>query len=151
MKHLVRTLAALVTALAPQIAAAGGDILIEGAWSRASIGAARPGVAYMTIRNAGERPVTLTGLRSDIATIPQIHRTATNAEGISTMTPSGKLTIAPGKSIALEPGGLHVMLMQLTEPLVKGESFPLIFVFEDGTEIRAVVPILGVAARGPGG
>ena len=61
------------------------DIVVEGAWSRASIGTSRPGAAYMTIRNTGDEAVTLTEIRTDIAMMPEIHRTSTNDQGVSSM------------------------------------------------------------------
>ena len=89
------------------------DVVVENAWSRASIGVNRPGAAYMTVRNTGEDTVTLTGLTTPLAVMPQIHETKTNADGVSSMAPADEITIEPGQSVALEPGGLHAMLMKL--------------------------------------
>jgi len=127
------------------------DVTVDGAWSRASIGTSPPGVAYMTIRNTGDDPVTLTGIRTEIAMMPEVHRSSTNDQGLSSMAPAGEIMIAPGGSVALEPGGLHVMLMKLQTPMTEGESFPLTLVFSDGGEVTVEIPIRGMAARGPDG
>lgn len=153
MKKIVSTgaltvLLAFAGATMPALADA-DEIVIDGAWARASIGMNRPGAAYMTIRNTGAEPVTLTGLSTPLAMMPAIHETRTSAEGVSSMTPTDEITIAPGESVALEPGGLHAMLMQLQEPMVEGETFPLTLIFEDGGEATVDVSILGFAARGP--
>jgi copper(I)-binding protein len=124
-------------------------MVVEDAWARASIGMNRPGAAYMTVRNMGENTVILTGLRTDLAMMPEIHLTSTNEQGVSSMTPAGEIKIAPGEVAALEPGGLHAMLMRLSRPMVEGETFALTLVFGDGDEITVDVPILGIAARGP--
>lgn len=124
-------------------------VVVEDAWARASIGMNRPGAAYMTVRNMGEDTVILTGLRTDLAMMPEIHLTSTNDQGVSSMTPAGEIEIAPGEVAALEPGGLHAMLMRLSRPMVEGETFALTLVFGDGDEITVDVPILGIAARGP--
>ncbi len=124
-------------------------VVVEDAWARASIGMNRPGAAYMTVRNMGENTVILTGLRTDLAMTPEIHLTSTNDQGVSSMTPAGEIEIAPGEVAALEPGGLHAMLMRLSRPMVEGETFALTLVFGDGDEITVDVPILGIAARGP--
>lgn len=124
-------------------------VVVEDAWARASIGINRPGAAYMTVRNMGEDTVILTGLRTDLAMMPEIHLTSTNQQGVSSMTPAGEIEIAPGELAALEPGGLHAMLMRLSRPMVEGETFALTLVFGDGDEITVDVPILGIAARGP--
>ena len=135
---------------APALAGA-EDVIVEGAWSRASIGTSRPGVAYMTIRNTGDEPVTLTGIRTELAMMPEIHRTSTNDQGVSSMAPTGEIEIGPGETVALEPGGLHAMLMRLQRPMVEGDEFLLMLIFSDGGEVEVDIPILGVAVRGPEG
>lgn len=154
MKTVVYGLmAALMFASSAAMPAIAGseDIVVEDAWARASIGVNRPGAAYMTIRNTGDEAVTLTGLRTDLAMMPDIHQTSTNAEGVSSMAPAGEIEIAPGEAVSLEPGGLHAMLMRLQRPMAEGESFSLTLDFSDGGEIMVEVPILGIAARGPEG
>jgi periplasmic copper chaperone A len=152
MKHI---LSATLTALAilttvPLGALAGSqDVAVENAWARASIGMDRPGAAYMDVRNAGAEPVTLIGLKTELAMMPEIHRTSTNADGVSSMAPAGEIMIAPGETVTLEPGGLHAMLMRLRAPMNEGETFTLMLLFSDGGEVKVDVPILGFAARGP--
>jgi copper(I)-binding protein len=125
------------------------DVVVDSAWARASIGVNRPGAAYMTIRNTSDEAVTLIGIRTDLAMMPDIHQTSTNAEGVSSMAPAGEIEIAPGEAVSLEPGGLHAMLMRLQRPMIKGENFSLTLIFSDGGEITVEVPILAIAARGP--
>lgn len=134
------------------IALAGSeDVVFEDAWARASIGVNRPGAAYMTIRNTGDEAVTLTGISTPLANMPEIHESKTNADGVSAMAPAGEINIAPGEAAELEPGGLHAMLMRLQEPMEEGDSFPLTLSFSDGGDVTVEVPILGIAARGPEG
>jgi len=154
MNKLTIPLLATLTALAltSGVALAGSeDVVVEDAWARASIGVNRPGAAYMTIRNTGDEAVTLTGISTPLAMMPEIHESKTNAEGVSSMAPAGELTIAPGEAAELAPGGLHAMLMQLQEPMTEGDSFPLTLSFSDGGYVAVEVPILGIAARGPDG
>ena len=136
-------------AVAPPVLAGGEDAVVEDAWSRASIGTGRPGVAYMTLRNTGAEPVVVTGLRTDLAMMPMIHSTTTDAQGVTRMSHMEAVEIAAGEAVALAPGGLHVMLMDLQRPMVEGESYTLSVIFADGTEATVDVPILGIAARGP--
>ena len=145
-------LAALVAFSAPvKVFAGSEDVVVEQPWARASIGVSRPGAAYMTVLNKGEEAVTLTGLSTPLAKMPEIHRSSTTAEGLSTMAPAGEITISPGESVALEPGGLHTMLMRLQTAMIEGETFSLTLAFADGGEVTVDVPILGIAARGPEG
>mgnify|MGYP000085434616 CR=1 FL=1 len=127
------------------------DVVVEDAWARASIGTNRPGAAYMTLRNTGSDPVTLVGLETPLAMMPDIHETTTDSNGVSSMGPVGEITILPGESVSLEPGGMHAMLMRLQTKMVEGETFPLTLNFADGETLTVDVPILGIAARGPEG
>lgn len=152
MNVLLKSLVATALTIAGFVGVAMAEestVVVEDAWARASIGMNRPGAAYMTVRNMGEDTVILTGLRTDLAMMPEIHLTSTNDQGVSSMTPAGEIEIAPGEVAALEPGGLHAMLMRLSRPMVEGETFALTLVFGDGDEITVDVPILGIAARGP--
>ena len=146
-------LAAVIMAVAIPVSTFAGseDITVDGAWARATIGTSRPGVAYMTLRNVGNEVVVLTAIATPIAMKSGIHETTTNADGVSSMVPAGEITIGPGESVALEPGGLHAMLMMLQVPMIEGESFPLTLVFSDGVQMTVEVPILGLGARGPEG
>lgn len=149
---MLRSLIALAFAvLVPVAALAEAQVAIEAPWARASIGTARPGAAYFTLRNTGDQPVTLTGIRSEIAGMASIHNSTTNEMGVSTMAPAGDIELAPGEAVALEPGGLHAMLMDLQSPMVEGTEIPLVLLFQDGSERAIEVPVLGIAARGPEG
>ena len=141
----------VVAGLSEPVLAGAQDVVVDGAWSRASIGTSRPSAAYMTIRNTGDEAVTLTGIRTDLAMMSEIHRTSTNDRGVSSMAPAGEIELAPGETIALEPGGFHAMLMQLQRPMTEGDTFSLVLVFSDGGEVTVEVPILGIASRGPEG
>lgn len=147
----IATLVLTLLAAAPPVLAGGEDVVIEDAWSRASIGTSRPGVAYMTLHNAGAEPVVVAGLRTDLAMMPMIHATSTDAQGVTRMSHMEAVEIPTGETVALEPGGLHLMLMDLQRPMVEGESYTLSVIFADGTEATVEVPILGIAARGPAG
>ncbi len=148
MKSLIAT-TVIIAGFAATAKAEEPAVVVEEAWSRASIGTNRPGAAYMTIRNTGDETEVLAGLRTDLAMMPEIHLTSTNDQGVSSMSPAGEIEIAPGDVVALEPGGLHAMLMRLQRPMVKGEIFSLTLVFAGGGEVTVEVPILGIAARGP--
>ncbi|MEM7693190.1 MAG: copper chaperone PCu(A)C [Pseudomonadota bacterium] len=149
--RIFAVLAAIAVAVGSVVPAAAQSesAVVENAWSRASIGTRRPGVAYMQIRNVGASPITLTGVEADLAEMAEIHRTSTNDQGVSMMAPAGEVEIAPGATVALEPGGLHVMLRKLKRPMNQGDSFSLRISLSDGGEVSVEVPILGIAAQGP--
>lgn len=159
MRHITNTLRCLSfgllmglsTVSAAQENAGDIKIVVEQPWARASIGTSRPGGAYLALRNEGDVPVYLVGLRADISAMPSIHETQTNDEGVSRMLPAGDIEIPVGGTLALEPGSYHIMLMKLQSPLVEGETFPMTLLFSDGLEKEVVVPVLRIGARGPEG
>ena len=125
-----------------------GDLEIDAAWARASIGTSRPGAAYFTVRNLGDEADRLTGLSSPVSAMPMLHQT-TLSEGISRMAHMEAAEIPAGGELTLEPGDMHVMLMELTTPLKEGATFPLTLTFEAGGEITVEVPVFGPGATGP--
>ena len=125
-----------------------GDLEVDAAWARASIGTSRPGAAYFTVRNLGDEADRLTGLSSPVSAMPMLHET-TLSEGVSRMAHVEAAEIPAGGELTLEPGGMHVMLMELTTPLKEGATFPLPLTFEAGGEITVEVPVFGPGATGP--
>lgn len=152
MKRLFALIALSLSLLLPALAHAGvADVTVTGPWARASLIAGRPGAAYMVLTNTGADPVTLTGARTPAAGMTMIHKTETDANGVSSMSAAGDLVIAPGATLRIAPGGLHVMLMKLAQPLKEGTSFALTLTFAGGGTLDVEVPVLAATARGPGG
>src|SRR5438034_4565692 len=88
-----------------------GDLVITQAWSRATPSGAKIAGGYLTIENKGAAPDRLLGGSGDIAGRVEVHEMAMN-NGVMTMRPVDKgLTIAPGKTVKLAPGGYHLMIM----------------------------------------
>lgn len=58
----------------------------------------------------------------------------------------GGLAIPPGATVALAPGGLHLMLMGLKTPLKQGEKVPVTLVFEKAGTIDVELAIAAMGA-----
>jgi copper(I)-binding protein len=125
-----------------------GPLQIDTPWARASIGADRPGAAYLTIRNTGAEPDRLVGIATPAAARADVHEMA-EAGGAMKMRPAGPLEIPPGGEVRLEPGGLHIMLMQLRAPLAQGGEVPLTLLFEQAGEVTVMAPVGAIGASGP--
>ena len=65
------------------------------------------------------------------------------AQGVSRMRELERLPVAPAGDARLQPGGLHLMLMQPDAVLAEGERVPLVLVLEDGREIGATLVVAG--------
>jgi periplasmic copper chaperone A len=128
-----------------------GDLVITQAWSRATPGGAKVGSGYLTIENKGSAPDRLIGGSADVADKVQVHE-MTTTNGVMTMRPlDNGLTIEPGKTVKLAPGGYHLMLLDLKSPLKKGDKVPVTLEFEKAGKVKLTLDVQGVGAQGPAG
>ncbi|MBM3558545.1 MAG: copper chaperone PCu(A)C [Alphaproteobacteria bacterium] len=145
----VAAVAALSIAALPALTheAKKGDLRIGHPWSRATAPSAPNGGAYLTVENKGTTADRLLAVRGDVAGKIELH-THTMKDGVMQMRPVEAIDVPAGGKVELKPGGLHVMLLGLKAPLVKGEHFPLTLVFERAGEVpvEVVVDTAGVAA-----
>lgn len=125
-----------------------GDLTIERAWSKATIGAARPGVFYVEITNSGDADDALVSIATPAAGMPMLHETVVT-DGVASMPHAMSIPVPAGQSVALAPGGYHGMLMGLTMALTEGDSFPMTLSFQNGGEIVVNVAVLPLRAEGP--
>lgn len=125
------------------------DVIVEKLWTRATTPDEKSAALYFIIRNTGQNKIDLIGVRTDRASIETLHKTTTDAQGTARMSALPELRVAPGETVAFEPGSLHVMLIDLETPLVEGETLPLRLKFYDGDDITVDVPILAPDATGP--
>ncbi|KUP91298.1 copper chaperone PCu(A)C [Tritonibacter horizontis] len=111
---------------------------------------APPGVmthaAYMTLANAGTAPLRLVGVTAAGYAMAHLHASA-EQDGVATMAMLHQLEIAPGQTIALAPGGLHIMLMHPDRTLQAGDTVELVLSFADGTS-QSVTATVGAAGAG---
>ena len=122
-------------------AAAAADIRVENAWSRATPPGIDRGAGYMTLHNTGSEARTLTGARADGAQRIAIHESReVNGQMRMDALPDG-LTLDPGERVELAPMGIHLMIMGLDEPLVRGDTFPLTLVFRNGDTLETELAI----------
>jgi copper(I)-binding protein len=76
----------------------------------------------------------------------------TTTNGVMTMRPlDNGLTIEPGKTVKLAPGGYHLMLFDLKSPLKQGDKVPVTLEFEKAGKVKLSLDVQGVGAQGPAG
>lgn len=144
---LIAAFAALFAFAAPWPALA-ADIKVDDAWARPTLGQARNGAAYMTISTTGAAD-RLVGASAPVAGKTELH-TMTMNNNVMQMRPVDAIQVAPGTEVKLQPGGLHVMLLDLKSPLKQGDKFPLTLKFERGGEIQVQVEVRQPRAGGHG-
>ena len=123
-----------------------GDLVLDRAWSRATPGGAQVGGGYLTIENKGTTPDKLLGGTSEVAASVEVHE-MTMKNDIMIMRPvSGGLSIPPGKSVSLAPGGYHLMMMKLKAPLKEGDRVPVTLQFEKAGKVDIMFDVRGLGA-----
>ena len=117
-----------------------GCLSIEDGWIRLPP-APRPMLAgFGRIINRCADARELVAVRSPRFGEVSLHQTRV-VDGVSRMRELERLPIAAGGQALLQPGGLHLMLMQPDSTLVEGERVPLVLVLEDGRELQAALVV----------
>src|SRR5665213_3296385 len=126
-----------------------GDLVITQAWSRATPGGAKIAGGYLTIQNKGPKADRLIGGSGDVTDRIEVHE-MTTTNGVMTMRALDKgLTIAPGQTVRLAPGGYHLMMFDLKSPLKQGDKVPVTLEFEKAGKVTVSLDVEGIGAKGP--
>ncbi len=128
-----------------------GALSIEDAWTRATAEGAKVGAGYLTIRNTGSMADTLVSIETPVAGRGEIHE-MTMTDGVMRMRrmPNGIETPAGGRA-ELKPGGTHLMLIDLKQPLVEGGRVPVKLTFKSGAVGEIELPVRALGAGGDSG
>jgi copper(I)-binding protein len=147
---LVVTIAAITTVATAQDYTK-GSLNIAHPWSRATPHGAQVAGGYLMIENKGADADRLVSVTSEIAGRVELHE-MTVQDGIMKMRPLARgLEIKPGVTAKLEPGGFHVMFMNLKRPLKQGEKFKGTLLFEKAGRLDVEFTVEAMGANpGPG-
>lgn len=97
---------------------------------------------FGTVTNNGHHAAHLVSGHSEAAGRVEIHEVVPDDTGSATMRPkAGGITVAPEDTHQLVPGGDHLMLMELRQPLLPGAEVTLTVVFEDGSELPVTAQV----------
>ena len=140
----------------------GGDLSIADVWARASADGQTTGAAYLTITGGDDDDrLVAASAPTAIAATTQLHEIVAAEDpeggddmaegdmggddmgmgGAMTMREIDGLDVPAGEEVALEPGGYHVMLLDLAEPLEAGDTFELTLTFEQAGEKTVEVEV----------
>jgi len=117
-------------------------------WVRATVPAQTSTGAFMQI--TAPKDAKLVEVRTPVAGVAEVHEMRM-VDNVMRMRPAGPLDLPAGKTVALTPGGYHVMLMELKGQVKAGDTVPLTLVIEDKDkkretiEVKAAVRALGEA------
>ncbi len=127
--------ALLAAALALAAGPAWAQMEVENAWSRATAPGASIAAGYMVLRNRAASPDRLLSASSELAQKVETHVTVKDGEVLRMREVKG-YEIPARSSLALKPGGAHLMLVGIKRPFREGEKVPLTLRFEKAGEKR---------------
>ncbi len=129
-----------------------GSLKIENAFARPTPGGSTVAAGYVTIVNSGDVSDRLVSVTSDISAKTQIH-TMKMENGVMEMRelPEG-LAIPAGKTVALKPGGDHIMFVDIKHPVKSGDVIHATLTFEKAGKVDIAFKAAGsMGAMSPGG
>ncbi len=111
-----------------------GDLTIKQPWTRPTPPGATVAAVYFVVHNKGRQADRLIGFSTPAAGRTELHETRIEG-GMARMRPVPVLAVPARGRIKAEPGGLHLMLIELHKPLEAGQRIPLRLKFERAGEI----------------
>lgn len=138
--------AALIACMAHPAWAA--NVSVTDAWARATMPGQPVGGAYMKIRSDAD--ARLLSVSSTAVPRVEVHEMKMDGD-VMRMREVKAIDLPKGKTVTLEPGGFHLMLMNLPKPIAAGDIIPLTLVVESGgkrqtVEVKAEARAMGAGA-----
>ena len=135
--------------LALAACAAQAQVEISDAWVRATVQGQKATGAFMNL--TAKKATRLVGIKTEAAAVAEVHEMKMDKE-VMRMQRINALELPAGKTVSLKPGGYHVMLMNLTEPLPVDSHVQLTLLFEDAAGVKSQQELhLMTTQKGPGG
>ena len=125
-----------------------GEITIDHPWARPA--AQGNSAAYLVIQNAGPAD-RLVSAATDVAGAVELRSTTIDAQGVGRMVQVQAIDVPQGAEAKLAPGGLHIRLVGLKQPLAEGQEFPLTLTFEKAGAVTVEVAVEKTASHGATG
>ena len=128
-----------------------GPLKIDGAWTRATPNGAKVAGGYLRITNTGAVPDRLVSGTSNISDKFEVHEMSMDG-GVMKMRPLNEgLTIAPGATVELKPGGYHIMFTDLKQPVAEGSTIKAVLMFEKAGRAEVEFKASPIGAPAPAG
>ena len=144
----MRAALVLCLALCAGLAQAASGLRMDQPWARASLSGVKNAIVFGTLVNDGSADLSIVGGSTPVAARVEFHIHAMDGE-VMTMRKLDTIDLKSGERRTLQPGGLHIMLIDLTQTLKQGESFPLTLMTRDGTMLKIDVTVTSPTATGP--
>jgi copper(I)-binding protein len=120
--------------------AASSPLVASDAWVRAAASTQMNTAAYMVLQNTTAADVSIVAVTSPAAGVAELHEMRED-NGVMRMRKVERLTVPARGTVALKPGGLHVMLFRLTAPLQPGAKVAIGLTTADGSMLTVTADV----------
>src|ERR1043166_3466514 len=144
--YLVAGLFALLAAAASAEDYKVGPLVIDQPWTRATPKNAPVAGGYLKITNTGSTPDRLLGGSAEVAKRFEIHEMKMDGGVMKMRELKDGLEIPPGATVELKPGAYHIMMMNLSRPLAKGDKVKGSLTFEKAGKVDVEFAVEGMGA-----
>jgi copper(I)-binding protein len=119
-----------------------GSLVITHPWSRQSPRAADVAAGFFSVTNTGTEDDRLVKATASISPMVQLHDMQMDGDVMKMVELPGGIAIPAGTTVDLKPGSLHVMFMQLKQPVMVGEEIRGTLVFEKAGPVEVQFEVL---------
>ena len=124
-------------------------IRAEQPWARATAPSQTVGGAYVTLTSRADD--RLLGAASPVAGHVELHEMRMDGPVMRMRELPQGLPLPADTAVALAPGGYHIMLMDLKQPLVAGQTIPVTLRFQNAPPLEIALRVAPVGAASPMG
>jgi copper(I)-binding protein len=115
-------------------------VTVEDGYIKASIPGSDITAAYMTLKNTGDKAITLQKISSTISDRIEIHEHSM-ADGMMRMREVGEVVINAKSHVVLQPSGLHLMIFSLKEQVTEQDVIRLTLTFSNASKLNIKLPV----------
>lgn len=142
LRRALTTLGLFSALATTQTLAQAPAVKAEGAWARATVPGQKGTGAFMSL--TATQPLKLVGVSSPVAGVAELHEMKMDGD-VMRMRAIESLDLPAGKKVELRPGGHHLMLMDLKQPLQKDTQVPVTLILRNAqgqtSQVQLSVPV----------
>lgn len=116
-----------------------GPVVVAGAICRPTPTGRQVSGCYLTL--TAPAADTLVSVASPVSALAQIHEMRLESNMMMMRELEAGLPLPAGEAVALAPGGNHIMLMGVTEPLKTGDTVPLTLTFANAAPVEVTATV----------
>ncbi len=116
------------------------EFKVMDAWARPA-NAGDNSAVYFIISNATDTDDTLLSAGTDVASAAEVHMSMADGNDVMSMQMQEAVPVPAQQEVIFKAGGLHVMLIGLTQDLKAGDTITLILNFKEAGSVMVEVPV----------